>query len=90
MVISIPVLWWFTRYVRAVAMEGILHIDIDRFAETLQLPVARNGYHIPFAHVVVLTIEVSRTVLWVFRPMKQPLAIKRQYLTTFLPFRGQL
>ena len=61
MVVGIPVLRRLSRHAGTVAMERILHVDVDRLAEALQLPVARHLDVIPSAHVKVLTIEIGRT-----------------------------
>ena len=83
MVVGIPVTVRLSRHTRTVTMERILHIDIDRLAEALQLPVARHGNLIPFAHVVVVTLKAYRTRFRVFRPMKLPLTVKRHDFLTF-------
>ena len=77
MVIGIPILRRFTCDTRAVTVKGVLHIDIDGFAVTLQLPVAGHRNLVPPTHIVVLAIEVCRTAIRVFRPLEQPLSVKR-------------
>ena len=61
MVVGIPVFVRFSGHAGAVAVERILHVDIDGLAETLQLPVARHGNLVPSTYVEVLAIEVCRT-----------------------------
>ena len=90
MVVGIPILGRFTSDIWTVAVERILHVDINGFAEALQLPVARHGNLIPLAHIVVLTVEVSRSRFRVFAPMEQPLPVERNDFLTLLLFRGQL
>ena len=88
--VSCPVLWRFTGYTGTVALEGILDIGIDGCAIALCLPVAWHLYLSPTAHVIVLTVEVCLSFLWIATPTEQPLAVKADDLLTRLPFRGQL
>ena len=88
--VSRPVLWWFTGNTGTVALEGVFDIRIDRGAIALRLPVARHFYLPPTAHVIVLTVEVNSPFLWIATPTEQPLAVKTDDLLTRLPFRGQL
>ena len=89
-VVGIPVLRGLTRHAGSVAMEGVLHVDIDGFAKALQLPVARYGNLVPLTHIIVLALKAYGSALRVFRPAKLPLAVERKNLRAVFPFRRQL
>ena len=59
-IVSVPFLIGFTGHLRAIATEGILHVDIDGFSEALQLPVSRNGDVVPVGYIKVVFIEINR------------------------------
>ena len=58
-VIGIPIFCRLTSDVRAVAVKGVAHVDVDGFAVTLHLPVAWHGDVIPCTHVEVLALETN-------------------------------
>ena len=58
-VIGIPIFCRLTGDVRAVAVKGVAHVDVDGFAVTLHLPVAWHGDVIPCTHVEVLALETN-------------------------------
>ena len=76
MVVGIPIFVRLTRHAGTVAMEGVLHVDIDRLAETLCLPVARHRDFVPLAHVVVFLLEAHRTRFGILAPMEVPLTVE--------------
>ena len=59
--ISRPVLGRLCGDAGAITHEGVFDIGIDGGAIALCLPIARHRNPAPLAHVVILTIEVSRT-----------------------------
>ena len=71
-----PVLGRFCRHAWTILHKRVVDINVNRRAVALRLPVARNVYLPPTAHVVVLAIEICRTALRVFRPMEQPLSVQ--------------
>ena len=75
---------------RAIPEKRIIDVDINRHAVALRLPVARHGNLIPLAHVIVLTIEISRSFFGVSAPMEIPFPVEAYNLFTLLPFRRHL
>ena len=90
MVVGIPVLIGFTHHTGTVAVERILHVDVNRFTETLQLPATWHGDLVPIAHIIILAIEVGRARIRVLAPMELPLPVETHNLFALLPFRRQL
>ena len=61
--VGCPVFGWLTGHTGTVFCKGITHVDVDRRAIALQLPVARHGNFVPMAYVVVLFVEIDGTLL---------------------------
>ena len=70
----------FGCYARTVSHKGVIDVDINRRAEALRLPIAGDIDLVPTAHIVILAVKIRRTLIGVFAPMKQPLAIERNNL----------
>ena len=52
-----PVLRWFCSYTGTVLHEGVVDIDIDRYAITLRLPIAWHSNLSPLAHIIIHLIK---------------------------------
>ena len=85
-----PVFWRFAGHAGAVPHERVVDVNINRCSVSLCLPVAGYGDFVPFAHIVVLLIEVGWPLFWLSRPMEKPLSVERDDFLTFLLSRGQL
>jgi len=60
-----------------VGWEGILHIDIERDAIALQLPVAGHGDGLPVRGIIGRLLKADRRVLGCGRPVELPLTVER-------------
>ena len=88
--VGCPVLRWLCGHAGTVSCKRVSDISINRYTIALQLPVARNGYLTPCAHIIVLAIEVGRTLFGVTAPMEQPLPVEVYNLLTLLLLGRQL
>ena len=88
--VSGPVPGRFGSHARAVPLEGIADVDIDGRAVALRLPVAGNGNRSPAADIIVLPVEVGRTLLRIPAPVEKPLSVQAHDFHALLFPRRQL